>query len=148
MIKSINIQDIEQAEKIFYLQRIAYQIEADIIHYNKIPPLIETLNELINSTETFVVYESQQEIIGFLSYQIQQQNVEICRLAIHPNHLKNGIATKLFNFLLTIKNIKQYLVSTAEKNLPAITFYLKNGFVETNKSTVDNLVLVHFVKKI
>jgi ribosomal protein S18 acetylase RimI-like enzyme len=144
MLKTINIQDISIAEKILKLQKSSYQIEADIIHYNKIPPLIE----LINSTETFVVYESQQEIIGFLSYQIQQQNVEICRLAIHPNHFKNGIATKLFNFLLTIKNIKQYIVSTAEKNLPAITFYLKNGFVETHKSTVDNLVLVHFVKKI
>ncbi len=148
MLKTINIQDISITEKILKLQKSSYQIEAELIHYYKIPPLIETLNELINSTETFVVYENQQEIIGFLSYQIQQQNVEICRLAIHPNHLKNGIATKLFNFLLTIKNIKQYIVSTAEKNLSAITFYLKNGFVETHKSTVDNLVLVHFVKKI
>lgn len=144
MIKSINIQDTEEAEKIFHLQRIAYQIEADIIHYNKIPPLTETLYELMNSTETFIVYENQHEIIGCLSYQIKQQNVEICRLAIHPNHFKNGIATKLFNYLSSIKDIKQYLVSTAEKNLPAITFYIKNGFVETHKSIVDNLTLIHF----
>jgi len=102
MLKTINIQNVSIAEKILKLQKSSYQIEADIIHYNKIPPLIETLNELINSTETFVVYESQQEIIGFLSYQIQQQNVEICRLAIHPNRFKNSIATKLFNYLTQV----------------------------------------------
>ncbi|MBP6660962.1 MAG: GNAT family N-acetyltransferase [Chitinophagales bacterium] len=148
MIKSVNIHDLKYADKILQLQKLSYQTEAELIKFYKIPPLIETLNQLINSTEKFIVYETSNEIVGFLSYQINQEKLEICRLAICPNYFKNGIATKLMMYLSSIENVNQFLVSTAKNNLPATTFYLKNGFIETHKSNVDNLVLVHFVKNI
>jgi ribosomal protein S18 acetylase RimI-like enzyme len=147
MIISINIDERKVAEKILQIQKLAYAVEAEIINYYKIPPLLETLNDLIHCKEIFIAYQNNEEILGFLSYTIQGQKIEICRLAIHPDYFKNGIATALLQFLCSIKNITEYKVSTGAVNLPAICLYLKFGFEETHKSIIDDLVLVHFVKK-
>jgi hypothetical protein len=50
-IKEMNIQDEEIAKRVLSLQREAYKIEADLIGSMEIPPLKESLQELMDCEE-------------------------------------------------------------------------------------------------
>jgi ribosomal protein S18 acetylase RimI-like enzyme len=147
MIKHVNIQDSFLAEKILKLQHEAYLIEAELIKYYDILPLKENLAQLMSSSESFLVFENEHEILGMLSYAIENNNLTICRLTTNPSHFRQGIAGKLMGYLDDLENIKYLNVSTGLLNFPAIKFYEKMGFRQINQTKIDeNLVLVHLNK--
>ncbi|OIK15584.1 GNAT family N-acetyltransferase [Bacillus sp. MUM 116] len=129
MIKTIDFHDNDLAKNLFELQRASYLIEAELINYHEIPPLKESLNELLESNETFLGYFEREELAGALSYEVDGNELTICRMVVHPNHFRKGIAQSLLSFLLEDKKEFQiFKVSTGRENTPAKNLYLKNGF--------------------
>ena len=53
---------------------------------------------------------------------------------IHPNHFRKGIAQLLLNFIETKLQVETLKVATGSKNIPAVSFYKKNGFQNIKKS--------------
>jgi GNAT superfamily N-acetyltransferase len=51
----------------------------------------------------------------------------ICRMVVHPNHFRKGIAQKLLNFVEgNTRDFTIFKVSTGKDNTPATNLYLKN----------------------
>lgn len=130
MIKKLDFHDQVLMRELFELQKISYLIEAKLIDFYEIPPLKETFEELLDCGETFLGYVEDDELIGATSYTIENEALTICRMIVHPNHFRKGIAQQL----LTAAEEKHpeigtLLVSTGKDNFPAKKLYQKNGFI-------------------
>lgn len=122
----LDLSDDAVLRELWTVQRLAYAVEAEIIGFDGIPPLHETLDELRATTETFLGLYDEEGLIGAVSYELDGSTVDICRLVVHPRAHRRGIATRLLDALPPGPQI----VSTGSKNEPALRLYRKHGFVE------------------
>jgi ribosomal protein S18 acetylase RimI-like enzyme len=131
MIKKLNVTHREMAEKMINVQFPSYKVEAEIIGFYGIPQLNDTVESLMESTEIFIGYFWNEELAAFISYTEDQNELDICRLVVHPKHFRKGIAKKLVEHVLKNKpNDKRAIVSTGAKNVPAKKLYASFGFKE------------------
>lgn len=137
MIKIINHTSYEMAKKIIEVQRPSYKIEAEIIDFEGIPALNETEKEIMKSKEAFIGYYVEEKLVAFISYEQNKNEIDICKLVVHPASFRRGIAKKLLQFVLNEKKKEQkVVVSTGSKNIPALALYKSFGFSEVQKIEV------------
>ncbi len=161
MIKILDKNDPNIANQIITLQRKSYQIEADLIGFDGIPYLTETLADLQKCKEKFLGYIMKDQLVGLCSWETISVNTKnnagkiptemeltICRLVVHPQHFKKGIASKLLLITEAEINKGTILVTTAKKNKPAIKLYQKLGYtIYKNFKTKEELAMVELKKK-
>lgn len=91
------------------------------------------------------------KIIAFANGSWVLDEGELLNIAVSKNYRNMGIAKELFNFLekyFKEKNIKKIFLEVREKNIPAISFYQKHGFIKNGlrkdyyKNPADNGVLM------
>lgn len=129
MISKIDLNDVRIIQQLYDLQRTSYQIEAKLIGFFEIPPLTESIADIQQCGETFLGYFEGVELEGALSYTVEGKELTICRMVVHPNHFRKGIALKLLNYMEENSGgMVVYKVSTGKDNVPAKNLYLKNGF--------------------
>ena len=150
MIYQTDIRERNTANRIHELRQAAYAVESQLIDYAQLPPLLETVEDLQHAREHFLTFQEAEQIIGAVSYVQAGDTLEICRLVVSPTHFRRGIAGRLLQALETIQpGIRQIIVSTAEKNLPAVTLYEKHGYHIARRTVLeDGLVLVELQKQI
>ena len=128
-IETINIQEVKIANEILGLQKASYKLEAELINYYELPPLKETVEDLINSKELFLAYKLDNAIYGILSFEILNDTIDICKLFVSPNYINKGIGSKLLKKLeAEYNNIKIFIVQTGLKNTSGMNFYKKHNF--------------------
>ncbi|MEH6945117.1 GNAT family N-acetyltransferase [Bacillus sp. JJ722] len=104
-------------------------VEAELIGFFDLPPLKESFEEFQQCGETFLGYFEEDELAGALSFTIEGEELTICRMVVHPNHFRKGIAQMLLDNLEEINQKCTIIkVSTGKDNVPAKNLYLKNGF--------------------
>lgn len=129
MIKNILNLNLSLAHKILAIQRPSYQIEADLIGFQGIPALSETVEDILNSKEIFLGYYEDDQLLGVLSYEENEDFVDICRLVVSPASFRRGIGRQLVSYIMEeIRGSREVVVSTGLKNIPAVTLYEKLGF--------------------
>ena len=148
MIQRIDLNDSVLLNQIITLQRVSYLIEAEMIDYYEIPPLVETREELVNCVEHFYGYFMDDVLAGFLSYTKEDHILDICRVAVHPDYFRKGIAGELLTFALSLPDITKAIVSTGKKNLPALRLYQKYGFLVMRDKNIGNGVYLTELEKI
>jgi ribosomal protein S18 acetylase RimI-like enzyme len=149
LIKKINFQNSNLITKLYELQRASYLIEAELLHFFDIPPLKESIEEFQNCGETFLGYFEKKELAGALSYTIDEKELTICRMIVHPHYFRKGIAQKLLHELEeTNKECALLKVSTGKENTPATRLYLKNGYQLVGELEVaPNFFISNFEKR-
>src|SRR4051812_43986881 len=123
MIVTLDTTNRQTAQQILDVQIPAYKIEAELIGFDGIPQLNDTIDSLRQSGEIFLGYIRDEELIGCLAYKETENEIDICRLIVHPAHFRKGVAKSLLTHLLNRFKDKQIVVSTGTKNVPAITLY-------------------------
>lgn len=148
MIERINIQDPSVAQGVVELQRDSYQVEATLLGVPSIPPMHDTVESLTNSCEIFLGYLEDGHLCGILAYQAEGAEVDICRVAVHPEHFRKGIARALLAYLeATELSTRRFVVQTGAANTPAVTLYEKAGFQFVGEEEVEpHLFLKKFEK--
>lgn len=121
------------ADEILAIQIPSYQIEAALIGFSGIPQLMDTVDSIMTSEEIFIGYRLDHEWAGFLSYSVEKDTMEICRLVVHPLHFRKGIGGKLIEASLALASGKKIIVSTGSENQPALNLYKRFGFVIINE---------------
>ncbi len=135
MIHIVDHQNEQLAKEIQGIQQAAYRIEAELMGFHGIPQLHETISQIQNSAETFVGYKEEQ-LQGLLSYQVEEGEVDIHRLVVHPDHFRKGVGRKLVAYLLGSFRGYRFTVSTGTANKPAIALYKALGFQEQRLTEV------------
>lgn len=147
MIKEIEIDKKREAETVLNLQIPAYKVEADIIGSDEIPPLKDTVETIQSCEETFYGYYLHEELCGAISVKVTDEEVDIHRLIVHPDHFRKGIAQKLLDFVENQFQNRVLKVATGAKNTPAVQFYEKNGFEKRKEVTVSKEITLTFFER-
>lgn len=130
MIQLLNIKDKEIAKQVLDLQLASYPIEAKLINFYDIPPLKDTIEQLMGCCESFYGYYLDHNLAGMLSLKIIDHILDIHRVCVHPDYFRRGIGEKLITYVQAQNpHIDKIIVSTGKANIPAIKLYEKNGFI-------------------
>jgi ribosomal protein S18 acetylase RimI-like enzyme len=91
------------------------------------------LESISKTHDILVATEDERKIVGYISSSNSVFGAAyIPTVAVHPSRQRSGLGKKLLDHKLSVlkkqKMRKAWLLVT-RTNLPAITFYLKNGFV-------------------
>lgn len=136
MIKLLNNSASEVSLQIYRVFQSSYKIEADLIGVENFPPLSRTVEHIQTSTTEFYGFIIEGELAGVIEItlnegaveSIAKTTLEIDSLTVSPLYFKQGIASRLIEFVLQNKTFEYAIVETAAVNQPAIKLYEKHGF--------------------
>ncbi|MDP4098096.1 GNAT family N-acetyltransferase [Paenibacillus sp. P96] len=131
MITALSLQDDYTLEQLWHLQHVAYRLEAEKIGFDKIPPLMDTLETLRACGEQFYgAIGEDGEIIGAIATETEQPgSLIITRMMVHPGHFRRGLAGSLIEHVVeSHREVPLFMVSTGTLNTPAVSLYQKYGF--------------------
>ncbi len=125
MVEALDLRQPGVAERVLEIQRLAYQVEADLIGFDGIPPLHESLAELKARQLRWLGVRAGGDIVAALGYTVDDTVCDIDRLVVDPAHFGQGHGSALVAALLDFPRIT---VSTGTANVPARRLYEKLGF--------------------
>lgn len=131
-IIKLNLLDDITLNDLWSLQHKAYRLEAELIGFKEIPPLLETRDILRRSLEVFYgCLCEDDELLGAIAVEEESAGkLTITRMMTAPEHFRKGIADSLLNFVFEYYDgIEQFIVSTGKLNNPAVSLYCKHGFI-------------------
>ncbi len=149
MIRALDVADKETANRIVDVQRAAYAVEAALVNYAAIPPLVESAADLQGSGEDFFGWEEEGELLGVVSVLRGPRLLEICRLCVHPAAFRRGIGRALLAAAEAQAGpgAAAGAVTTAAANAPALALYAGAGYRIVRRRTLpDGLALVELEK--
>ena len=148
MIESIDIALQPEALRVLELQRVSYRIEADLIGFGSIPPLRESLEELQSCGEVFHGWFEDDRLLGFISHKLEENVLDVHRVAVHPDGFRRGIARQLIEFILNLESsATRAIVQTGSLNVPACKLYLSFCFeILERREVAPGLELTLFAK--
>jgi ribosomal protein S18 acetylase RimI-like enzyme len=136
----INTANIEDAEQILNLQKLAYQSEAAIYQDFGIPPLTQTIENMRGQFEdhTFLKAIDGKNIIGSVRAYSESVSCFIGRLIVHPEWQRKGIGTRLMNEIeVQFPKVLRYELFTGTKSESNIGLYKKLEYKTFKKEVVD-----------
>ncbi|MBB3153404.1 GNAT superfamily N-acetyltransferase [Paenibacillus endophyticus] len=131
------------------IQMPSYKVEAELIGFEELPPLKDTVETLIVCGEDFYGYYLDSELCGAIAIKREEEIIDIHRLMVHPEHFRKGIAKELLLYVERLAGSEDVIVvATGTENVPAVSFYKQSGFVETDVFLVEGqLSITSFQKK-
>ena len=148
---SITVLDLQSeliVERVLAIQQSSYAIEAALIGTWNIPPLHDTAESLQKSGELFYGCWIEGEIAGLIACTYEGDTLDICRMAVHPDYFRRGIASALLSFVQdTYADAARTIVSTGSGNEPAKQLYLRHGFTQIGEQEVEPGVFLAFFEK-
>ncbi|MBR7069783.1 MAG: GNAT family N-acetyltransferase [Oxalobacter sp.] len=150
-LTSIYKADYEDLPEILRLQQLAYQSEAALFGNQDIPPLKQTLDEVIEEYNNGIILKMVTEnniIIGSVRARENNGTVYIGKLMVHPDYRGHGYGTKLLKEIERTFPRKRYELFTSTRSMDNIQLYNKIGYKAFNQKTVNNeLILVYMEKQ-
>lgn len=143
MIVKLQNADSETAHKIRAVFQVSYAIEAEILKAVDFPPLKRTLESFINSTNTFYGYQKDKVLAAVIEIDHTNSSIHIQSLVVNPKYFRQGIASKLIDFVFNTYSSSMFTVETGVENNPATALYKKYHFKEVKQYDTD-----HGVRKI
>jgi ribosomal protein S18 acetylase RimI-like enzyme len=133
-IQTPEIGDTAVATRLLAIQHAAYQIEADLIGYDGIPPLDETVDELQSQPVEWLAAFEGDAIVGAIGFVVEPDgSCDIDRLIVDPDHARRGIGRALVDAVLDHPIVT---VSTGARNEPACALYESLGFQRTDEREI------------
>ena len=136
-------------EEILQLQYLAYQSEAALFKSRDIPPLKETLDEVIEEFEAGTVLKLVEDgkIIGSVRASEKDGTVYIGKLMVHPTRQRRGYGRHLLEEIEKCYPGKRYELFTSTRSIDNISLYQKCGYkIYDNKVINDELEFVYLEK--
>lgn len=125
----LDLADAEVAARVLALQRRAYRVESELVGSDEIPPLHESLDELVASGETFLGALVGGQLAGVIAWRLDGETLDIHRLVVEPAYFRRGIGVALVRAALAAGPAATLaIVQTGASNEPARMLYLGEGF--------------------
>ncbi|WP_328475696.1 GNAT family N-acetyltransferase [Streptomyces sp. NBC_00377] len=128
----LGLGDETTAAAVHRIGRRAYAVEADLIGFDRIPALRESLEEMQAQPLRWLGAKTDGgQIVAFVAWQPMagEDGTDIARLCVDPAWFRHGLASRLLGHLLAdLAPSGHVLVSTGADNLPAIALYERHGF--------------------
>ena len=140
---------LEDLQEILQLQYLSYQSEAALFGSRDIPPLKQTLDEVIAEYNNGIVLKMTDDdvIVGSIRAKERNGTVYIGKLMVHPDYRRNGYGTKLLTEIETYFPDKRYELFTSTRSTDNIRLYRNLGYkMFDRKAITDELQFVYMEK--
>ncbi|MFJ3726216.1 GNAT family N-acetyltransferase [Streptomyces sp. NPDC090045] len=147
-IRLLDLTDDATAVAVHRVGRAAYAVEAELIGFDGIPALGESLAEMRAQELNWVgAVPEAGELAGFLAWEEEADGgISIDRLCVSPAWFRRGIASLLLRHALTdLFAGRPVTVTTGAANTPALSLYAHLGFTRgPDFSPAPNLTMAAF----
>ena len=146
-VEVLDISDPSTASLVWKIQVDAYEVEAEMIGFPGIPPLRETLEQMVAKPLQWLGIrdDTDGEVVAAIGFNDRGGVIDVDRLFVAPGCLRNGHAGDL---LETLGMSRKITVRAAHTNEPAVRLYESQGFVRQSKEEVaPGLIIVHFTRE-
>lgn len=137
-------------DKILKLQYIAYEKEALLYNDFNIPPLMQTIEQLIKESKSSIILKATEGdiITGSVRGSLQNGTCKIGRLIVHPDFQRKGTGLKLLleiekHFLKT----ESFELFTGADSKDNLRLYKKAGYTEFKREKLTDKITLVFLKK-
>ena len=147
MIVKAKYKDLQE---ILNLQYLAYQSEAELFGSKDIPPLKQTLDEVIEEFNTGIILKLTDEngtIIGSVRATEKNGTVYIGKLMVHPYHRCKGYGSKLLSEIESCYPDKRFELFTSTRSVDNIRLYEKVGYKIFDRKPVDDELVFVYMEK-
>ena len=142
--------DREDLGEILELQYLAYQSEAELFGNKDIPPLKQTLDEVIEEFDVGTILKMTGDagvIIGSVRAHESDGTVYIGKLMVHPELRRRGFGKRLLSEIEKYYPGKRYELFTSTRSKDNIRLYESVGYKAFDEKAVnDELVFVYMEK--
>ena len=136
-------------QEILQLQYLAYQSESELFGNKDIPPLKQTLSEVIDEFNNGIILKMvfDNRIIGSVRAKEENGTIYIGKLMVHPDYRCRGYGSKLLSEIERCFPKKRYELFTSTRSVDNIRLYQKMGYTIFNRKAInDQLVFVYMEK--
>jgi len=84
----------------------------------------------------FLAFDESDAVVGYIVFRLLLDEIHLLKIAVKSDQRRLGAGMKLMKKLLDIsasKNAHVIYLEVSAANMPAISLYKKNGFIETGK---------------
>ena len=151
MKDSISKANMDDLQEILNLQYLAYQSEAALFGNKDIPPLKQTLDEVIEEYHKGIILkmvDTDNLIIGSIRAWEMKGIVYVGKLMVHPDYRHRGYGTKLLRRIEEYYPQKRYELFTSTRSIDNIRLYQKMGYQEFDCRRVDDQLEFVYMEKI
>ena len=142
--------DYKDLQEILRLQYLAYQSEAALFGSKDIPPLKQTIEEVIAEYREGIILKMVDEngvIIGSVRAKESNGTVYIGKLMVHPDHRRSGYGARLLAEVEQFYPGKRYELFTSSRSIDNIKLYRKSGYKEFARKAVNDELLFEYMEK-
>lgn len=147
---NVSLTTADDAPYILALQHLAYQTEAARYDDNTLPPLLETLADLLARFEdrSFLKAVEAAQIIGSVRGFQEADTCFVERLIVHPDCRRRGIGTTLLTEIEALfPTAHRFELFTGTKSQSNIRLYERLGYRAFRQERVNEKVTLVFMEK-
>ena len=149
---SIDIRDasVSDAAEILAIQKLAFHGQGILYNDFTLPPLVQTLVELVRDFRTYAFLKALYDgkIVGSVRGRCESDTCQISRLIVHPDYQNKGIGKKL---MLAIEGkfsgAQRYELFTGDKSRKNLVLYGKLGYCKYGEKPQGNKVTLICMEK-
>ncbi len=141
----------EDLQEILSLQYLAYQSEAALFGSKDIPPLKQTLDEVIREYEEGIILKMTDDdgvIKGSVRAKEKDGTVYIGKLMVHPDQRRKGFGRKLLSEIESYFPGWRYELFTSTRSEDNIRLYESCGYKEFDRKAADDELVFVYMEKV
>ncbi len=143
----------KDAEAILQLQRLAYQSEAELYQDWTIPPLTETLAELLAEFDRQLFLKAfwgqTLRLVGSVRAHFDGGTCSIGRLIVHPDFQRRGIGSRLMREVESrFPQARRFELFTGHRSVRNLSLYQHLGYSPFREQRLSDQVSLIFLEKV
>ena len=141
--------EIDDLQEILELQYLAYQTEAALFGTQDIPPLKQTIEEVIEEYNSGLILkiEDENKIIGSVRVRCEAGTVYIGKLMVHPGYRRRGLGKRLLSEVEVIYPKCRYELFTSTLSVDNIRLYEGMGYTEYKREKISDMLTFIYLEK-
>lgn len=142
--------ETEDMKEILALQKTAYITEAEIYNDFNIPPLLQTLEEIINEAKDALVLKTvdRRKIIGSVRGQARDGTCYIGKLMVLPDCRNKGIGKDLMKAIEDAFPDARYELFTGHLSFSNLALYESLGYKRFKTQKINEALELVYLEKI
>ena len=141
--------EYDDLREILELQYLSYQSEGDLFGSRNIPPLTQTLDEIIDEFYKEVILKMviHDKIIGFVRAVEKKGTVYIGKLMVHPDFRGKGYGSMLLAEIESCFPEKRNELFTSTKSIDNVRLYQKSGYTVFDSRVFNDEITFVYLEK-